>query len=214
MVPLHRVQCRAVLWEILNTLKILKENERLYELPLSGNLQKSDNDNNCMFNCSTHIVECLRNNKVYPKAHSRSASAKFGLEYTEETRFEGDDVNWYVDLKKKINITSYQIRTDAACNWVSKWDIFLSNDTISWSDSVSGHTGHSYNLIYNLNTPQVARYFKIEGSAPGCPTYPKYLAFYWIKIFGSIVIKSDKTCICKRITFNFIGIIIPFLTIK
>ena len=167
-----------------------------------------------MFNCTTHIVECLRNNKIYPKAHSQDNSPQHGIEYTEENRFEGDDVFWYVDLKKKINITSYQIRSDAVCNWISKWDIYLSNDTLSWSKSVSNHIGYSYNLLYDIGTPQVARYFKIEGSSPGCETYQKYLAFYWVKIFGSIIIERGKTCRYRRKTANLLAIITPLLIMK
>ena len=167
-----------------------------------------------MFNCSTHIVECLRNNKIYPKAHSQAGNPQYGIEYTDKSRFEATDVYWYVDLKKMINITSYQIRSDAYCLWIKKWDILLSNDTVSWSSSVSSHSGFSYNKIYNISKPQVARYFKIEGSTPGCKV-SKYLAFYWVKIFGSIVIGRDKTCKCmRRSSINFLAIIIPLLTIK
>ena len=169
-----------------------------------------------MFNCSTHVVECLRNNNIYPKAISPVGNPDRALNYTEANRFEGntgETLYMYVDFKVKINISSYQIRADSGCNWISKWDIFLSNNSFVWTNSVSSHIGFTNNSVYEIDTPQVARYFKISGETPKC-SLPKYFAFYWLKIFGSGMIESLVTSKFKRNYFDFITSLIIFIIMK
>ena len=170
-----------------------------------------------MFNCTTHVVECLRNNKIYPKAYSPIGSPNKGLEYTLNSRFDpvsNENNYWYVDLKKKIKIESYQIKTYAECNWVSYWNIYLSNDSITWSESVSSYDGYPYDYIFEINSSRPARYFRIDGNAKRCTGYEKMLAFFWIKIFGSIIIEKDKTCRCIKNARNYMSFSIILLISK
>ena len=88
-----------------------------------------------MIKCSTHIVECLRNNGIEPEATASSWQAdrnpEYAINYTIDKYFFSDIRNnqwWMVDLKKNVSAHSYYIKIGLYCYWMTKWNISVSYD--------------------------------------------------------------------------------------
>ena len=157
-----------------------------------------------MFNCSTHLVECLRSVKIKPVATASSSSndAKNALIYSTQNWYFTGAVStqqwWKVDFKAVVSINQYQIFTYSGCHYITSWTIETSLDNVVWNetDSVS-RTSYHENEIFTFEKPVNARYFKINGrnDDPNC-TCPKCFVFWYVKFFGILNSVVKKTAKC------------------
>ena len=155
--------------------------------------------------CATHLVECLINKGISPKAYASSEFgssyvAQYGISYTTSNYFHTKRENkpqwWLVDFTEPVAIDSYQIGSGSGCNYITKWTASVSTDFNTWikvdeKDELSPAQGK----IYKLNKTSNARYFKIDGSTPRCTDYdPTSFGFHYIKFFGSFnLVKPQRT---------------------
>ena len=91
--------------------------------------------------CSTHLIECLINKGVSPKAYASSEFdstwiAQQGITYTNvlyHTKRENKAQWWYVDFIDPVAINSYQIATTSSgCSYITKWTASVSMDFNEW----------------------------------------------------------------------------------
>ena len=153
--------------------------------------------------CSTHLVECLISKGVSPKAYASSEydstwQAQNGIMYDKSKYFHSKRENkpqwWYVDFIEHVDIDRYQIESWCFCNFITNWTASVSTDFNTWTKVDEKEEDVApQGKTYQLNKTHNARYFKIEGSAPGC-TDPTAFGFYYIKFFGSFnLVKSKRT---------------------
>ena len=163
-----------------------------------------------MSQCTSSIVECLRQKGVEPLATASSERsvnevAATALVYNTNYYFHtinDTDLWWKVDFKQCVSINSYQVQTGAFCYFIRRWRVLLSNNNKDWTIV---HTQEEDNWpqgkIYTLDRTYVARYFKIEKLTDSTCGF-KHIAIYYVKFFGSI---TDKKCwaISKKRSINY-----------
>ena len=145
-----------------------------------------------LMRCETHIVECLRKDGVYPEVidtlYSSSWYPSYGIDY-ENTNIDHffhsqKDPNdtWTLDLKRVVSITGYQFKANVGENWIKNWDIYIKKDN-KWV-LIDPHQNNTPpgSTIYNLKNLESTRYLKIKGGTTEAGN--KFLAFYYIKLFG------------------------------
>ena len=161
--------------------------------------------------CSTHIVECLRNENVEPEAFASSIidntnNASNALIYDSNTYYYSAGQKkpqwWSVNFKRKVSITSYTIQsfrqsgTDTAA--IYNWTLSVSFDFSRWK-VIHGPT-ESYDIVksYTLDKPVNALFARIDGNSLYSPD-PTYISFYYVKFFGSLKYGLNMDAIsCKR----------------
>ena len=181
-----------------------------------------------MSECSTSIIECLRDSGVQPTAYSSSQWSSScpptnAIYYPAINTFETSSATsqqwWMVDFSSFVKIGSYQIKTGTVCYYIRSWTAFVSSDnkTFDQADSISRTTA-PVEEIFTLNTPVVARYFRINGSATGCSGAYRF-AFSYVKFFGETNVspprKTKNKCTSvpvRRTKINFVALIIIMCT--
>ena len=141
--------------------------------------------------CSTHIVECLRNKKIYPVVidtnYVDGHKPEFGIDYENNNFFHSPldpDDTWILDFTKTVYITGYKIRADESSNWIKNWDFYIKTNN-EWVN-VDSHHNNRYpgSTIYSFPQPLNTRYIKLKGGVTDLNN--KFLAFYDIKLYGCI----------------------------
>ena len=180
-----------------------------------------------MSDCQTHIVECLRNNNIYPTASSSSVYdqrylASNALEYSTSNQFTslyGSIGEWWiVDFKTIVNIDKYSIKTSSGSGWIYNWDSEISNDNITWTKVHEGRNTICSDQLFELDSSFSCKYFKIIGIGQTTGEYLPGLAFFYVKCFGSIHSSSAYSSIifnpfiyyysCYSLSFSIVFLLI------
>ena len=155
--------------------------------------------------CRTHLVDCLRRKGIQPIATGSVLRGEFesfdpmhALDYDSDNKYhspnEVSNGGWTLDFKREVTVTSYMIKVEQRCNYMSKWSMQFSNK----NESSSFITVHSQdnkfpgNEIYYLPFKCTSRYFRIIGGSPLCPGMENAIAFQYIKFFGYINVFCTK----------------------
>ena len=169
--------------------------------------------------CSTHIVECLRNEGVEPEVidtkYLNSYYPSYGINYevTDSENYFNSQVapnnTWTLDFKRFVSMTGYQFKAGTGINWVKNWNIYIKKNN-KWiladqhQDDIAPDDS-----IFHFERVISTRYLKIEGGKTEVGKY--YLAFYYVKLFGFSSRVDDNRCtkhsVCMH-TITFISIVI------
>ena len=172
--------------------------------------------------CSTHIVECLRNNRIEPEAFASNEDnypASNALDYSTSTAWAATKNTpqwWAVNFKRKVSIKGYEISTNTPGTSdysLYNWTLSVSNDNINWKVVHGPLQSKLPERSYNLNSPVNAIYAKIDGNSLHS-SYPYWLYIEYVKFFGSLnpINKRDAaSCKTKKEVGLFVNIIIPVL---
>ena len=149
--------------------------------------------------CRTHLVECLRKKGIEPVAtgtvlydNATRYNPMNALNYESSNYYHSINNEscdgWTLDFKREVTVTSYQIKTENTCNYISKWNIQFSskNDTSSFTTVDSKGNMFPGDTIYTLPFKCTARFFRITGGSPLCASQLNAIAFQYIKFFGYI----------------------------
>ena len=168
--------------------------------------------------CSTHIVECLRNEGIEPFAFASSESgasyASNALDYLTESTFypksSYKNQYWAVYFKKTVNLQSYQIKAGTSSSSLAsiyRWTMSTSMDNLTWTFVSSPAQGNPGDKIFTLDKPINARYVRIEGSSLYSVDTSQFW-FYHIKFFGSLSPMPSNRCqtckLVRNLSFKFL----------
>ena len=152
-----------------------------------------------MKNCSKSIIECLRDNNIYPSATSNGAlnsyyNAQVAIDYKPTNYYyygshKGDQW-WMVDFKKDVEISVYQITAGAICDWIENWRASVSMNGVNWKVVDTREEGFQNEKIFPVK-PARARYFRIDAKKGTCGYT---MAFNSIKFYGYLYSRCNHLC--------------------
>ena len=158
--------------------------------------------------CNTNIIDCLKGKGVNPIAYAKSESgvykASVAIDYESTVPVyhslqQNEPQWWYVDLKQTISIDKYQINTGTGCAYLKEWNASVSTNNRTWT-RVDAQESYPQNKIIALLNPVNARFFKIDGKNSDCSGSPNYIAFKYIKFYGSLspIHNKKEGCSCRK----------------
>ena len=159
--------------------------------------------------CSTNIVDCLKSKGYKPEASASSTlSAEYipsnALDYVKDNSFTSQSRGiiqwWMVDFKRKISMTSYQLKAlgpSSPYSWVNYWSLIVSSDNKTWIvvDKQSGSAAGTRITIFKR--PMNARFARIEGTSIFSEDQTR-IRFNYVKFFGSLDPVKDTKCTIYR----------------
>ena len=165
--------------------------------------------------CSKSIVECLRDKGIYPVAFASNEEttnkATNALDYEINSMFytyTSVPQKWTVDFTQTVTILKYNTKSYKSCNYIKKWNTYISEDNLNWKIIDSPTAGFVDNNNFTLANQATGRFFKIEGLYDECGYS---FAFHHVKFFGTLMKnKAIKcTCIMKRsVNYNILRFVI------
>lgn len=167
----------------------------------------------------THIVECLREKNIEPETFATSwyldHKPENALKYEQTTCFYTSSENkpqwWTVDFKQRVLITSYFIKCPSAANWISQWNLSVSNNNESWTVVDEPAQDYPRDRTFIVEKPTAGRYAKVFGSSPLSSLSDKtHYAFNFIKFNGLLLASIYQTPYnsCKSNNYNILLIIL------
>ena len=179
--------------------------------------------------CQTHIVECLRNDGIFPSASSKSFYSdnylpSNALVYDTANYFNSADNSdnewWIVDFKVNVLIENYSIMAGSGGGFIYNWDSEISTNNQTWVKVDEKRNTICSDQIFTLGEPVTCRYFKITGRGNSINNSPK-IAYYYVKFYGSInpptpspffqVISPINNCISDRSIYFLFYLIIMYI---
>ena len=103
---------------------------------------------------------------------------------------------WIIGFGQEVKIKSYQIISEPACYWISKWKASTSLNGNDWKVIDTPKEGFPNSAIKILNQTAKARFFRIDSLYSSCGYY---MAFRYIKFYGSLVSSRDCTNNRKKV---------------
>ena len=144
--------------------------------------------------CSTHIVECLRNDNIEPVTYSSSIYSseylpQYGLIYDTSNHYSsasGDNQWWVVDFQSNVLIESYSIMAGSGSGWTYNWDLEASFDGLEWGLVHGMRNTICVDQIFTLNASVLCRSLRIIGRGLTVNGGHTYVQFYYVKFHGSL----------------------------
>ena len=155
-----------------------------------------------MKQCSSHIIQCLINNNIFPYANASSYTPdripQNALEIDSNSDFCGgtEEANgwWSVDFKTKILITQYQIFAKKEDGWIQNWKVEISETGEKWEKIDQQSTTCETSPTFNIKSPYSFRYFRIVNNGNSFGVDLPQLAFFYVKFVGLINNMKKVSC--------------------
>ena len=163
--------------------------------------------------CLTHIVEYLKNRGIMTEAYASSIwrsdrEPSIALICDTLSDYRSKDTNnepqwWSADFKQKISLIGYTIKSPVPNSGnpaLTNFTLSVSFDNKTWK-VVQGPLQRSESeTTHELPKPVNAQFVRIDGNSLHS-SYPKKIAFYYIKFYGSlnpIIGRCAASCKTKK----------------
>ena len=116
--------------------------------------------------CSTHIVECLRNDNIQPVTYSSSIYTtsflpQFALVYSDTNYYSSSYAAnqwWVVDFQSTVLVENYSIKGNTGGGWIYNWDTEVSFDGLDWILVHGMRNTICNDQVFSLDTPVTCRF--------------------------------------------------------
>ena len=157
--------------------------------------------------CTTHIVDCLQKNKVYPEAYASSDNgnpASNALVCDSSTWYRSKGLKtpqwWAVNFKRRVSISKYILKTLVPGNnaRLYNWTLSVSFDNSTWNVVHGPTQSYDDEKTHTFNKPVNTHFVRIDGNSLSSSDQT-YIYFKYIKFIGSLNANGERNnATCKK----------------